>query len=298
MSATQAIEIPALAKDEKVESWSKKYTAATALLSGEQKLTLFPVYAGKNASEGEKAMIEIAAKKQNIKEALDELEILRDGEPHQLVLLQRYDKVQLSQSDYKSFFFELIHKGRQADVNAHMIMLRYLSVCPRGRKLFDDNKADIKEGMTEDQAITLYKKIAPKIKQEPVNVTVKEEKSDFVFAASDEPPQWARKLTEQVSEVQKSIEGRKSHYSNSDEEDYENDCYFANKRFRGQGKSKGVMVCRSCNKPGHKAVDCFSKCLRCQGSGHSLKVCPTPERGSRNSNSQGTFSQRPSKGPR
>ena len=118
--------------------WRKKYLAATALVTPEQQLQLFPIYAGKHADKDERAMIDICAKKNSIKLALDEFETLRDGEHPRLTLVKRYYKITPAFKNYKSFFFELAHAGQKANIGYSMIMLRFLSLCPRGQKIYED----------------------------------------------------------------------------------------------------------------------------------------------------------------
>ena len=60
--STQAIEIPFLTRRDKVVDWHKNYIAATALLTAEQQLRLFPVYASKDADESERMMIDFCFK--------------------------------------------------------------------------------------------------------------------------------------------------------------------------------------------------------------------------------------------
>ena len=281
-TTTQAIEIPALKKDDKVEEWGKQYLAATALLNAEQRPSLFPMYAGKHASEGEKSMIEIAANQGDIKKALEEFEILRDGEPHKLSLIDRYYKMEPLSIGLKSFFFELLHVGRKAEISPYMILLRFLSLCPRGKKLFDDNKTSISEDMTETQAVALYKKIAPKLKDsggssDIAACQIKEEEQSTFLASEMEMPEWAKKLSEEVHGMRRTMESQSSLTQSDEQSESDNETWYVNNRPTKSGKnfSKSSLVCRSCDKVGHKAIDCFTKCYTCKGSGHSSKVCPT-----------------------
>ena len=55
--------------------------------------------------------------------ALDELEVLRDGTPPKLTLINRFYETTPILSNYKSFFFEVIHSGKKAGVSCQMAML-------------------------------------------------------------------------------------------------------------------------------------------------------------------------------
>ena len=137
---TTAIEIPFLRRDVKVQVWKKTYKAATALLEDAQKKSLFPIYAGKHADEGEKEMIELCCEKETIDQVLDEFEILRDGEPPLLTLVKRYYELTPTRGNYKSLFFELLHAGQLAKLTYLSISLRYLQ--PRGQKFYEERKGD------------------------------------------------------------------------------------------------------------------------------------------------------------
>ena len=189
-----------------------------------------------HADEGERAMIDICAKKNSIKLALDEFETLRDGEPPRLTLMKRYYEITPALKNYKSFFFELAHAGQKANIGYSMIMLRFLSLCPRGQRFYEDNTDAItKDGLTELETLTLYKKFAPKLERHETanSVTVKEEPSS--------------KFLNKPSVSQRSSTGSK----------------------------KNDMTCRSCSKSGHYEADCFVKCISCGGKGHNSKVCPS-----------------------
>ena len=273
---TQAIDIPYLEKDVKVEDWRKSYTAATALLSAEQKLQLFPIYAGKFADEGEKSMIDHCATKTSIKLALDEFETLRDGEPPMLTLVRRYYETTACNANYKSLFFELLHQGKKAKLTFHSIVLRYLSLCPGGQKFFDDNSDVILEEMTEADAIDLYKKFTPKLDKLSKEDTPKTEdgKTEPMYTTylSEEMPSWAKELKENVENIQKHVyqESSYSDSSNSDEE-----AMYTNTSKKSHRKVKNKSKCKSCSKPGHLDIDCYVKCIICSGKGHSSKVCPS-----------------------
>ena len=136
-----------------------------SLLTDAQRLALFPVYAGKYADEGQKQMILLCKEKTTIDEALQELETLRDGDPPLLTLVKRYHEITTVKENYKSAFFELLQAGVKAKVSYLSIILRYLQMCPRGQKFYDDHAADFVAGLTKDQAIALYKRFAPKLAQ-------------------------------------------------------------------------------------------------------------------------------------
>jgi hypothetical protein len=282
--STQAIEIPFLTRRDKVVDWRKNYLAATALLNAEQQLRLFPVYAGKNADEGERMMIDFCSKKTTVKLALDELEVLRDGEPPKLTLINRFYETTPILSSYKSFFFELIHAGNKAGVSCQMVMLRYLSLCPGGQKFYDSNKAEIdKAEMNEGQAVALYKLFAPRLDTlsgTSKDVEIKEESGFSAFMSEQvDVPVWARELKEEIQVMQRTL-STVTGDSYSYKSDSEDEVMYTNKSsgsssFLQNGNKKKRIICSSCSKPGHEAENCWVKCMICSGKGHHSKVCPS-----------------------
>ena len=162
-------------------------------------------------------------------------------------------------------------------------MLRFLSLCPRGQRFYKDNTDAItKYGLTELEAITLYKKFAPKLERHETanSVTVKEEPSSTFLNEQPERPAWSKEMTEDIRHgIQATMSFRAGGDSDSSESDLDNVLY-ANKpsvsRRSSTGSKKNDMTsCRSCSKSGHYQADCFVKCISCGGKGHNSKVCPS-----------------------
>ena len=278
--STQAIEIPFLTRRDKVVDWRKNYIAATALLTAEQQLRLFPVYASKDADEGERVMIDFCSKKTSVLLALDELEVLRDGAPPKLTLINRFYETTPILSNYKSFLFEVIHSGKKAGVSCQMAMLRYLSLCPGGQKFYDNNKTEIdKADMNEGQAIALYKLFAPRLDTlsgTSKGAEIKEESVCAFMSEQVDIPVWAREIKEEIHNMQRTL-STVTGDSYSCKSDSENEVMYTNKSsgFLQNGNKKKRIICSSCSKPGHDAVDCWVKCMICSGKGHQSKVCPS-----------------------
>ena len=208
MAMAQAIEIPKLESGQKVSEWRKTYVAATALLTEKQKVDLLPVYVNRTAGEREIAFI--CTEKGTIEEALDELENLVDGAPSRVVLTKKFFDIDVEgkQLDWKSLFFNLKLEGKKAHIPNDIIFIRFLGLVPGGDKFYEDNSDVVKDGLSEEDMLKMYRKIQPKLERsvvkQPEGLVNKQSSTndEFVFNAEsaqveeETPPKWVSQLQE------------------------------------------------------------------------------------------------------
>ena len=106
----------------------------------------------------------------------------------------------------RSYYFELHEVALRAEISRDVFAKRFLTNFPGGKKLFEDNKAEIDDLNSSIKVDNFFKKILAKLKgrcdpaQEKVNV--KEE--PFVFPVNDqeeEVPAWGKELMNELGQI-------------------------------------------------------------------------------------------------
>jgi len=264
------INAPILAHGESIADWRRKYTAATATLPKEQQIAILPSCV--NRTRGETEIAHLAAEETTLKAALDKIAQLIDGKISIVKLTNAFFEVSSKDKDITSLFFELQAAGKACEVNNSLVMIRFCGLVSDGERFYEDNKAKIKAEMTDADMLELFQLAKAKLVDTPTQVKVKIEK-DYVWTASEEPPQWATEIQERLDEIERQT-GQSSYNeheqsSNSDDDESVN---YVNQRQNTKEKFK----CYICKKKGHLADRCFKReCKQCKGLGHDKKDCPS-----------------------
>ena len=292
--ANASIMVPHLAEGQKVKDWRRMYLAATALLTEDQKIALIPVYVSRNA--GETDIAHICAQKKPLKAALDELELLIDGAPSRMIMLNRFWELKPASRDFNgltSFFFTLQAGAKGARVPNDVMLLRYLNFVPNGEKFFAQNEDTITEDISDEDSLTVFKKIQTKLvrnEHDASGMAVKKEKDDsFIFNVEDgnEMPKWAENMQKELSEIKEKMTEDQAGVA----DDKDSGVFYG---YNGQQKSRTGPRCYNCNKIGHIASRCYSKkCKCCGGVGHDEEKCPSKSAGRKPKGNRDTTNKRP-----
>ena len=258
--------VPALALGEKVAQWRRGYLAATATLTKEEKIAILPIHVKR--TKGENEIAHLATKEAEVKDALDLIEKLIDGMTSIVKLTNSFFDVSAKDKDITSLFFELLAAGKACHVTYDLIMIRFCGLVKNGEKFYEDNQAKITSEMTEATMMALFQAAKAKIADPP---KVKVEK-DYVWAAAEEPPQWANEIRERLDEIER--QNSNQGYDEQYETDSEESVNYVNQR--NPNFKKKMLTCYICKKSGHSADRCYKrKCDQCKGTGHDKKDCPS-----------------------
>ena len=144
MAQQGIINIPHLSEGDKIKDWKKTYLAASSILDEKQQIALLPVYVGRTS--GERDIAHICAKKTTINDALTELELLIDGTPSRMVLLNRFWDLKPVTKDFKgltSFFFTLQSDAKLAEIPNDVMFLRFLNFVKGGDTFFNQKETEL-----------------------------------------------------------------------------------------------------------------------------------------------------------
>ena len=157
-----------------------------------------------------------------------------------------------------------------------------MSNIPRGKKIFNEKKGGIKEGMTADEMASWFGGILEKLQKQATDedkpITVKEE--PFVFSAfgnRDSMPTWAIEMKHDLEELQECIQNDNTDTSDDQLDKSEvlafnpvdsSKSNLPSKRFKNK--------CKVCGKFGHSEQKCYYRiCKECNGKGHDANMCPS-----------------------
>ena len=90
MSTSTSVNLPIqpLKKNQSIETWRRTYTASVALLDEKQAIALLPSYVCR--TKGDQIVAEVAAKEETLTKALDQLQLLIDGEISEFTWMSRF----------------------------------------------------------------------------------------------------------------------------------------------------------------------------------------------------------------
>lgn len=276
MAASQSFQltIPHLKPDQKVRDWRPLYTAATSLLTKAQQIGHLPIAVDRSLADQKWASE--AAKKETLKEALDELQLRLDGKKTRIQAMSEFFKLQavgsLSPANMSDFFFKVLEAGKAAALSNDVIAIKFLEHMPGGTKMFTDKEAEIKSDMTENNLIALFDYVKEKISKRAKKPAVEIETSAFMAAEEEPVPKWARELTAKVTALESTIGQPFSSTDSSAEE--QNRAFLARKE--GKKFKKPHTPCGICGKDNHVERKCFKRvCSKCSGKGHDAEKCAT-----------------------
>lgn len=274
-TALAAVEIPHIAKGQKIADYKRVYSATTTLLTDAQKRAYLPVYL--NRSEGEKNIAFQAAEKATLDDAFKFLEELIDGSPCIITECEKFFSLKpssCSTDSIRSYFFQLNEQAKRAEIKADVFIKRFLTNIPGGKKLYKDKKDDITDEMTNAQVITFFKAVLEKLqkrqKAEHDSPDIKTEPFTFQVEEEEAMPSWARDLQREVGCLRSRMESSESGFQ---EEDVETQLMYP---FQAGNQGKEKKRCHVCNKTGHLSKSCFKRvCQTCSGTGHDAAMCPS-----------------------
>ena len=270
-SATLSIPIQPLRKNQTIESWRRTYQASVALLDEKQALALLPSYVCR--TKGDQILAEVAAKETTLTKALDQLQVLIDGETTEFTWMNKFceaSPIDTSISSQTAFFFELTQIAANAGFPPEKAVIRFLNVVPSGKNIYQKMKSEIKEGMADTSIFLLFKKMQPMLKEKENQDTqesgIKNEMESFMaYPESTE----VIKLREKVQLLEDKF--------NQQMASAETENYCPNEKFQNDNRKKmRVMKCKICGRKGHEDTSCWKRtCKNCSGQGHDEDVCPS-----------------------
>ena len=268
-----SIEIPHLAKGQKIAQFKKVFLAATSTLKPEQQLACLPVYI--HRTEGEKELAFTASEEADVKAAFKFLEDLIDGPPCRFTESMTFFNllpVNSSMDGIRSYFFQLAEIAKRADITTDVFIMRFLTNIPGGIKLFESKKDKIKNDLDSAGVANFFKECMEKLQKNSKSSEASASET-FAFPVEQEErvPQWAR-------ELQKDVDALRSRLDVTDEEDTEMYAVQTDRKF----EKKDRPICDICKKTGHIKASCYQRvCSCCGGKGHDEEGCPS-KRSSRN----------------
>ena len=245
--------IPHIREGQRVKDWRVAYSAYGSVLSEKQLIGYIPVVVARSLAEQKWAVI--AAKKETLENALDELELRIDGKKPRFVAITDFLDLKpnssLDEAGISEYFFKTVEAGQVAGVAGDMIASKFLQFAPEGSKIFEKNEDLIKPDMNEDDLITLYdavkEKMAKKASTKCSPLTHAGDKEDI--------PEWALDLKGQIEALSVSIEAKAS--TSCSDARKSDEVFFGRKETDGEEN----LVCTRCSGIGHDVSVCTSKRL-------------------------------------
>jgi len=273
---------PPLQPGQLIREWKRSYLSGVALLTAAQKLEVLPLYV--NRSKEEQDIAYEAIKQETVALALTYLEEFIDG------TLSKYDSAQIfftakccskpSLVEQTRFYFQLRRLGEEAGMPEEVIMTKFLTEIPAGKKLYKEKSDQLVEKMTAAASTKLFKEMKPKLEAsstptlptqpESGIVKVKQEPSEM-FSVEEVVPVWAKGLREDFKHLSNKVDDL---VLTDEEEAY----HYQNKEgYRPlTGMKSKPLSCYTCGKRGHGAKYCWDRvCPTCKEKGHSAHECPS-----------------------
>ena len=277
------IEVPHLAKGQKVAEYKKIYLASTATLKDEQKLACLPLYI--HRSEGERQLAFTATKEENVNAAFTFLEELIDGAPCKFTESDKFFNLlpcNTSMDGLRSYYFQLSEIAVRAEIPSDVFIMRFLTNAPGGKRVFKEYKDTVKAGLDVAGMTAFFKIIMEKLDRNSAQVSElsdnKEESFTFPVFNEETMPGWAKDLQKEVGAMRQKMASNESGFGEGDlcEEDQVFAFYNNDKKHSSNSMGKSKPKCHICGKLGHIQRNCYQRiCGSCKGKGHDAEVCPS-----------------------
>ena len=278
MSATTSVNIaiPHLKKNQSIEDWRRGFTASVALIEDKQALKLLPTYVCR--STGDQLLAEVAAKEASLEKALDQLQILIDGEISEYTWMRRFCDAKLevsSTAGQTAFFFELMKIAKNAGLTPQKGVLRFLNNIPMGETIYSKIRYEVAEEIDDTKLLVLFKKIQPMLKQTRDITSL----SQCQYKANTEESDIDSFHTEGAGGTLAELHNKLDHLQQRFDQEFGGDeqSEISLDTFFGQKKTKKTYYkCTICNKTGHDNKLCWKRiCEKCSGTGHDKENCPS-----------------------
>ena len=202
-----SVEIPHLAEGQTISDYRKIFIASTATLSAKQQLSCLPLYV--HRTEGERQLAFTAATKASQAEAFKFLEDMIDGSPCVFTESAKFFNMlpkNTTIDGIRSYYFELHEVALREEISRDVFAKLFLTNVPGGKKLFEDNKAEIDDLNSSIKVDNFFKKILAKLKGkcDPVQEKVNVKEEPFVFPVNDQEeqvPAWGKELMNELGQI-------------------------------------------------------------------------------------------------
>jgi hypothetical protein len=279
MSATTSVNIaiPHLKKNQSIEDWRRGFTASVALIEDKQALRLLPTYVCR--STGDQLLAEVASKETTLDKALDQLQILIDGEISEYTWMRRFCDAKLevsSTAGQTAFFFELMKIAKNAGLTPQKGVLRFLNNIPMGETIYSKIRYEVGDELDDTKLLVLFKKIQPMLKQTRDISSL----SQCQYKANTEETDTfhAQSTGGALAELHNKLDHLQQRFDQEFGEDEQSEISeiseISQDTFFGQKKMKKTYKCTICNKTGHDNKLCWKRiCEKCSGRGHDKESC-------------------------
>ena len=230
-----SVEIPHLAEGQTISDYRKIFIASTATLNAKQQLGCLPLYI--HRTEGEWQLAFTAATKASQDEVFKFLEDMIDESPCVFTESAKFFNmlpVNTTIDGLRSYYFELQEVAIRAEISRGYL-LNVSSPTYLGKKLFEDNNAEIDGLNSSIKTDNFFKKILAKLKGkcDPAQekVKVKEETSVFpVHDQEEEVPAWGKELMNELGKIRSLVVSNGARQNKESAESDEEHSMYANNR--------------------------------------------------------------------
>ena len=248
-----SVEILHLAEGQTISNYRKIFIASTATLNAKQKLGCLPSYI--HRTEGERQLAFTAATKASQDEVFKFLEDMIDESPCVFTESAKFFNklpVNATIDGLRSlYYFELQEVAIRAEISKGYL-LNVSSPTYLGKKLFEDNNAEIDDLNSSIKANNFFKKILAKLKGkcDPAQEKVKVKEEPSVFPVRDqeeEVPAWGKELMNELGEIQSLVVSNGARQNKESAGSDEEHSVYAYNRAGNVARKK----CDICGKFGH-----------------------------------------------